>query len=400
MLIKCPECELQVSDKALTCPHCGCPVTQNNKPRKKHRNSRRQRLPNGFGQISEIKGHNLRKPFRAMVTVGKTDLGKPICKPLKPEAYFETYNDAYAALVAYNQNPYDLGPEITMKELYERWSPKYYDTLKRRNQVRAYERAWEFCSAIYDMPVKDVRPRHIKGCIDEAESVFNKDKIKILFNILMDFAVEYEATDKNYARQFKLSKEVKKAINTRKTKHLSFTDEEMQLLWDNVDKIDGVDNLLIQCYSGWRPQEIGLIELKNVDIENWVFSGGMKTESGTNRPVPIHTKIRPLVEKKYKEAQKLGHKYLIYYPDPRTKNHKLSYYCFAKQVSDIVQELKLNPKHRAHDGRKHFSTIAKRNKLDEYAIKYLMGHAIEDMTEKTYTDRDISWLQEEIEKIK
>ena len=26
MLIKCPECELQVSDKALSCPHCGYPM--------------------------------------------------------------------------------------------------------------------------------------------------------------------------------------------------------------------------------------------------------------------------------------------------------------------------------------------------------------------------------------
>ena len=26
-LIKCPECELQVSDKAITCPHCGYPLS-------------------------------------------------------------------------------------------------------------------------------------------------------------------------------------------------------------------------------------------------------------------------------------------------------------------------------------------------------------------------------------
>ena len=26
MLIKCPECDLQVSDKATFCPHCGYPL--------------------------------------------------------------------------------------------------------------------------------------------------------------------------------------------------------------------------------------------------------------------------------------------------------------------------------------------------------------------------------------
>ena len=112
MLIKCPECDLQVSDKATFCPHCGYPLQPDIKQRKpRSKNNKRRRLPNGFGQISEIKNRNLRNPFRAMVTVGKTSTGRPICKPLKPESYFPTYNDAYTALVEYNKNPYDLEPE-------------------------------------------------------------------------------------------------------------------------------------------------------------------------------------------------------------------------------------------------------------------------------------------------
>ena len=38
--------------------------------------------------------------------------------------------------------------------------------------------------------------------------------------------------------------------------------------------------------------------------------------------------------------------------------------------------------------------------MDEYALKRIVGHAIKDITENTYTDRPISWLREEIEKIK
>lgn len=32
-LIKCPECEREVSDKAVDCPHCGCPLTSDNQLR-------------------------------------------------------------------------------------------------------------------------------------------------------------------------------------------------------------------------------------------------------------------------------------------------------------------------------------------------------------------------------
>ena len=161
MLIKCPECELQVSDKAVSCPHCGFPLQPNIKPRKpRNKNNKRRRLPNGFGQISEIKNRNLRNPFRAMISVGKDSNGRPICKPLKPESYFPTYNDAYAALVEYNKNPYDLEPSITMKELYEKWLAEYEKTVKSTRSVAS---AWGYCSAVYDMRVKDVRARHVKG---------------------------------------------------------------------------------------------------------------------------------------------------------------------------------------------------------------------------------------------
>lgn len=27
-LIKCPECGKEISDKAISCPHCGCPRTE------------------------------------------------------------------------------------------------------------------------------------------------------------------------------------------------------------------------------------------------------------------------------------------------------------------------------------------------------------------------------------
>lgn len=63
MLTKCPECDLQVSDKAISCPHCGYPF----KPEKISHTKKPKRLPNGFGQITKLKS-NLRKTF---VTLAK-----------------------------------------------------------------------------------------------------------------------------------------------------------------------------------------------------------------------------------------------------------------------------------------------------------------------------------------
>ena len=46
MLVKCPECELQVSDKAPACPHCGYPMKPSvkRKPRAKNNNEDASRM--------------------------------------------------------------------------------------------------------------------------------------------------------------------------------------------------------------------------------------------------------------------------------------------------------------------------------------------------------------------
>ncbi len=408
MLVKCPECELQVSDKASACPHCGYPMKAPEKQKRPRKSAKRRRLPNGFGQISEIKNRNLRNPFRAMITVGKTSEGRPICKPLKPESYFPTYNDAYAALVEYNKNPYDLEPSITMTELYDRWFREYEKTVK---DTRPVENAWAYCSAVYKMRVMDIRARHVKGCMEEGTAVVRgkeqhpsasmKNKIKSLFNLMLDYALEYELVDRNYSRTFNLTEETIKEIQTVKKEHIPFTDEEMELLWSHVDDKRYVDILLIQCYSGWRPQELGLLELENIDLENWTFRGGMKTDAGENRVVPIHSRIRHLVERNYRESQAVGSKYLFTCKDGRSgKPIMLTYQRYQHGFGMIRDELKLNPEHRPHDGRKHFVTMAKKAQVDEYAIKYMVGHKISDITEKVYTQREFEWLKTEIEKIR
>ena len=133
-LMKCPECELQVSDRAIACPHCGYPLDKSAIQKTFQKSKKRMRLPNGFGSITQLKQKNLRNSFWVRVCVGRNELGKPILKPLKPKATFPTYNEAYAALVEYNRNPYDLDDDISVKELYERWTDDYFSTISEAYQ--------------------------------------------------------------------------------------------------------------------------------------------------------------------------------------------------------------------------------------------------------------------------
>lgn len=407
MLTKCQECGLQVSDKALSCPHCGLPFS--NMTAKTSR--KRRRLPNGFGRITKISGKNLRQPYRVTVTTGKDENGRPIGKLLKPQAYFKTYNDAYEALIEYHRNPCSLDSGISVKELYEKWSEKYFEDLNSDSSKRTITAAWRYCSSVENMRAVDIRTRHIKYCLDEGyvlekglkkyPSPGTKARIKSLWNLMLDFALEYELVDKNYARTFNLNDNVRNMQEEVKRGHMTFSDDEMKSLWENRD-YPYVKVVLLQCYSGWRPQELGLIRLEDVDLENWLFKGGMKTVAGIDRTVPIHSAVRGFVKELYEQAQNISSEYLINCVDGQThrSNMRFTYDKYHARFEKIKKKLNLRSDHRPHDGRKQFITMAKSAGVNEYAIKRIVGHAISDITERIYTDRSIDWLKEQIELIK
>lgn len=412
-LMNCPECDLQVSDKALFCPHCGFPL-KGTKEQKRRYIPRRMRLPNGFGRITEIKGKKLRKPFRVMVTTGKTTEGKPIGKLLKPEAYFKTYNEAYEALVEYNRNPYDLDTDITVQELYDKWTEEYFKECAETYQ-RTVTSAWTYCSSIYNMRAKEVRARHIKGCMEDGYRIEyrgkhkgkkiyatagTKSRIKSLFNLMFDYAEEHEIVMKNYARTFDISDDISKEIESNKRDHIPFTDDELEILWKNVGKVKYVDWILMQCYMGWRPQELATLRLDEINLDEWYMQAGMKTDAGKQRIVPIHTKVRDLLKKNYDFAISIGSEYLL---NDKGQTHagswKVTYDKYSNRFKKAIKELNLNPDHRAHDPRKTFITRCKKAEVDEYALKEMVGHTIKDITESTYTVRDVEWLRNDLEKM-
>lgn len=387
MLVKCPECELQVSDKAQSCPHCGYPMVPETKQKRRPPQNRRKRLPNGFGQITEIKGKRLRKPFRVMITVGKTEEGRPISKLLKPEAYFETYNDAYAALVEYNRNPYDISDDITMEELFKRWSEKHFQKLKSADSAKNIRCAWAHCSPIYQMKVKEIRARHMKEMIEQSPtSNGNKTLMKMILNMMMDYAVEYELVEHNYARDFKVEK-IDNSKMTGTGAHNTISDEEIAVLWLHLGESMWIDMMLIQCYGGWRPIELCQLRKEDVDLSIGCITGGSKTEAGRHRQVPIHDKIFDIVKRYVDETPS---EFLF---------GDLTYEQYRYGFHNELERLRL-PNHTPHDCRVRFVTAAKNCGMDEYAIKRIVGHVIGDLTERVYTKRDFGWLKSEMEKLR
>jgi integrase len=366
--------------------------------------------------VTKLSG-NRRKPYLARVTLGwitDEQTGKTVQNRVPIGAY-KTKKEALQALAEYSANPYNIkNDNMTLSELYQKWTAAYFPTLESESSARTITSAWKYCHAIHGMRVKDLRARHIKGIMEDGyvipsrgkdagkkvhASAGTKSRIKSMFNLMLDYALEYEIVDKNYARTFDLSSDIIREKEASTRGHINFSESEMKILWDNLGKISFVDWILIQCYMGWRPQELAILKTEDVDLENWCITGGMKTDAGRYRTVPIHSRIRPLVQDNYEQALSLGSDRLFNDPNSIKGGMKITYDKYAGRFQKVISTLNLNGGHRPHDPRTTFVTMAKKAGVDEYVIKILAGHKINDITEAIYTKRDIEWLREELEKM-
>lgn len=373
----------------MICPHCGMEIEE----KRKYTRRKRRRLPNGFGQISEIKGRNLVKPFRAMVTIDKDAYGKPIAKLLEPEAYFKTYNEAYEALLEYNRMRGIYYDGMTMEALYKEWFSKTTGDLSesRKKSIRHF---WSCCDEISAIPIANLTVRHVKQCLETTDSYNYKLGVKGLISRMLNYAVENEYLNKNILAYVDVSLGAK-APETEH--HKSYTDLEMATLWRNQNI--NTELILVQCYSGWRPSELLSMRLENISLNDMTMRGGMKTDAGKDRVVPIHSRIQEIVKRRFALSASNRSPWLFSIRNAAGEWTKMSLSTYERRLKDAMRELGLDETHSPHDARKQFVTMAKRSGVDEYAIKRIVGHAIKDITESVYTDRDVEWLRSEIEKI-
>ena len=142
-----------------------------------------------------------------------------------------------------------------------------------------------------------------------------------------------------------------------------------------------MDMVLVMCYSGFRIKEY---ESLKVDLEADTFAGGVKTAASKNRVVPIHHRIRPLVEKLLKDGRLFGVTVQI--------NRKI----FAQ----VMAAAEIQQHHTPHDCRHTLATQLSSAGAPDLHIKLILGHSVGgDITKKVYIHKDVEELRKTFEKI-
>ena len=347
-------------------------------------------------------GKGRRKPYAVLPPVRAFDHdGNPIKE--KPLCYVTDWMEGFAVLTAYKAGKWS--PEMlsefrkplnsddtailrriladyslitqtplkgkirTFEDVYKEYYDWKYSGAKEYSEAsaRSTQSAYKNCKDLHDRDFASIRHADLQAVVDGCKLKHaSKELIVSLFRQMYAYADIYGYTDKDYSAHVR--------INTKDDDihGVPFTDEEIAKLWAHKDE-DVPKVLLIMIYSGFR-----ISEMVSLRTDNSCFIGGVKTEAGKNRTVPIHSAIAPLVS----------------LPILKTSTTQ-----FRKDMYDWEEAHGIS-RHTPHDTRHTFSMLCDRYGVNEYDKKRMMGHKISDITAGTYGHRRIEDLRDELEKIK
>lgn len=328
--------------------------------------------PNGYGTVTKLSG-NRRKPW--IVKEGKSGKQKPI-------GYTATREEGLILLAQYNNRPWDIEMDkITLGELYNLWLEKRAVKLGNSNR-KSLKSAYNYCTHLSKLRYNQIKSYHMQDTIDNCgKSYSTQGLIKNLWGHLDKFAMELDVITK-------CNSDLLTSAPIPETTKEIFTDEEISRLWQNIN-VPWVDSVLFFLYTGFRISEMISLQTANVDIKQWIMQGGVKTESGKNRIIPIHPKIKNIVQQHFIES-KSG--FLFEY-----NGKKIGLTKYREIWAELMSKLQMD--HTPHECRHTFRSRLDSAGANKVCIDRLMGHKSTGTGERVYTHKNIEELRLNIELI-
>lgn len=358
----------------------------------KKKRKKRMRLPNGLGSVHKIgDGKSRRKPWRARVPAHvefDVATGKATQKYITI-GYYETEIEAIEALMQYRKNPYTLeAATCTFEDVFELWKAKKYPEISKHGQ-NGYNSAFKNSEPLHKMKMRDIRTIHMENIMQNIEAGYQvQTRLKTFWGQLFKYALEHDIIQKNY------SEFVKTRDKDEGTKRTDIPEEDREKLWQAIDAGDhDAEIAMLYIYTGMRPSELLEVKKENVDLEARIMVGGLKTDAGRDRHIPIHTCILPFIER----LMQTEGEYLIMRYDNQ-KVQKMSYSRFiVNHWTPLMERLEMK-EYTPHYGRHTMSTMMRVAGIDEDIRKLILGHKNSDITDR-YTHHPDSMLVEAIDRV-
>lgn len=387
----CKKCNRDIPEDAIYCLYCG---QDQRKPARKRREIKRE---NGSGSIYRRSDRRSR-PWVALTPKTQQVIG-----------HYANAQQAKDALDEYRRNPTDR-LNITVQELHDEWEPLWYKD-KSKQLKDCYKAAWAKLEPIYGIKFRELRTAQMQRIIEDwqkerplldkagkpvikdgapqtikPQSYSSLSKIKILLGLLYQYAMQNDIVNKNYAEFLVLPKKESGVKDC-------FNELELKKIENAVGKVPFADCIYFMCYTGLRITEFLTLNQFSVHEKNGVCAlyGGIKTDAGRNKVVPVHHKIKSILDGWLAKGGQTvfcrsdGTPYPVKYFREK---------CFYPALETIGVR-RLTP----HATRRTFATLMSGANVREEDFIAMMGHSEYSVDIESYIYQSAEKLSKSIEKI-
>lgn len=343
---------------------------------------------NGTGTVVKLSGAR-RRPYAVRVP-DRDARGRVIQRTL---SYHERAQEAQEALEEYNRlreagtAPAADKLSLTVADVFQGWTAREYRKLKPAS-ITSHNAAWnKRVSRFAPRKMREVTLDEWQALLDEDEdaglsqSSINNDAL--LIKALCSYAMERDIIGKDYSQYLDVpsvgAKRPRDALNDF---HLA------QLEQLAAAGVTWADTALMLCYTGFRVSEfLHLTRFSYHPEDGGYLQGGLKTDAGKNRIVPVHPKIRSYL---MAWMDKGGD--TIICGDGGEPIPPAQYRDYFRPLAQQIGAPNATP----HWCRHTFATRLHNAKADPLTVKWLLGHSTKADITAHYTHETIGVLREAV----
>ena len=412
----CQKCKKEIPDGATYCLFCGKKQSGTGTDKKKRKRRKRE---NGTGSVYKLSGSR-KRPWVASITSGYDENGKRVGITL---GYYSTEKEALNALENLPQNMIKDNINITLRQLYDLWAPKYYRHLTEKG-VEGYTSCWNKWVYPHPNSMKAVRSLSafdfdaiVQAIVDAGKGIDVCKRTKRLLRYLCRLAVKMNVISTNTAELI----DIEKIVKSKNEKDI-FSSQELEVLWQHADE-KNVQYILFMVYSGFRISGFLSLDVRNINMEENYMIGGVKTEAGRNRIVPIHPLIKNILAGFMAEAKERTNKLPENAPHLLIENKagkKYNYRNFTERIFlPTLVDLHIIPEYRKgkydengvkiterqkprltpHCTRHTFASLMDSAGMDKDILARIIGHTDPKTTSEYYIHKKSKELVQEMLRI-
>jgi len=335
---------------------------------------------NGTGSVVKLPGTR-RRPYAVKVS-GRNSYGHVIQKIV---IYHERAADAWETLEAYNKARAAVDKlDLTVGDVFEGWKAREYRKLKPAS-ITSHNAAWnQRISRYADRKMRSMTLDEWQSILDEDEdagrsqSLINNDAI--LIKALYSYSMERDIVGKDYSAYLDIP-----SVDTKRPRDALNDLQFARLSKMAADGVPWADTALMLCYTGFRVSEfLSLTRFSYYPEEGGYLQGGIKTDAGRDRIVPVHPRIAPYLRSWLAK----GGDTIICDENGRA----ISSEQYREYFRDLMEQCGASGA-TPHWCRHTFATCLHNASADPLTVKWLLGHSTKSDITAHYTHETISVLK-------